>query len=318
MMKRIPIALSITLLVTACESGDERNRVVGELASDRIELTAEFGEPIVAIDVEEGDTVAAGQILLHQNDARAKARLADATAAYLQAKARLDELVRGPRQELIAAARANVRGTTQELEFRRSEIARITEIHERGLTSAEALDKAQAALDAASAARDFRRAQLEELLAGTTIEELTQAEQFAKQAAARRDAARIDLERHTVVAPVDGILDSRLFEIGERPGIGQPVLVLLGGDQPFARVYVPEHLRVELSPGMAANVFVDGLSDPLAGKIRWIATESVFTPYFALTERDRGRLSFVAKIDIVEARERLPDGVPLEVEFLLD
>ena len=46
-----------------------------------------------------------------------------------------------------------------------------------------------------------------------------------------------------------------------------------------------------------------------------MASEPAFTPYFALTERDRGRLSYVAKVDIVEQRDRLPDGVPVEVEF---
>ena len=45
---------------------------------------------------------------------------------------------------------------------------------------------------------------------------------------------------------------------------------------------------------------------------------AAFTPYFALTERDRGRLSYLAKIDITENRERLPDGVPVEVEFVLN
>ena len=33
---------------------------VGQLVSDRIEITAEFGEPIVDIDVVEGDIVGAG------------------------------------------------------------------------------------------------------------------------------------------------------------------------------------------------------------------------------------------------------------------
>jgi HlyD family secretion protein len=60
------------------------------------------------------------------------------------------------------------------------------------------------------------------------------------------------------------------------------------------------------------------MAEPIAGQVRWIASEAAFTPYFALTERDRGRLSYVAKVDIAEARERLPDGVPVEVEFLLD
>ena len=317
-MKEVFIILIAAGALTACGPQDDSYRVVGELASDRIELTAEFNEPVVEIIVAEGAAVLAGQPLLRQNDARARARLAEATALYLHSKARMDEMLRGPRSEQITAARATVEGATQDLDFRQSEQLRISEIHKRGLASTEALDRANAALDASQANLKLRLAQLEELLAGTTAEELAQAEQAVNQNAARRDAAQIDVDRHIIIAPVDGVLDSRLFETGERPGIGQPVLVMLGGEQPYARVYVPEQLRVQIATGTKAKIVVDGLDTPIAAKVRWIASESAFTPYFALTERDRGRLSFVAKVDILEQRERLPDGVPVEVEFELD
>ena len=317
-MKQQLLILISALALAACSPTEDEFRVVGELASERIELTAEFNEPIVEIAVGEGESVSIGQVLLRQNDARAQARLADADAAHLQTEARLDELVRGPRREKIAAGRANVEGATQDLEFRQGEQERIVDIHARGLASAEALDRANAMLDAAQANLKLRLAQLGELLAGTTIEELAQAEQSVKQSAARRDSAQIDVERHTYVAPADGVLDSRLFEMGERPGVGQPILVLLAGEQPYARVYVPEILRVRVGPGTEASIHVDGMETPVRGRIRWIASEPAFTPYFALTERDRGRLSYIAKIDIVEERDRLPDGIPVDVEFELD
>jgi len=317
-MKRVFVILIAALALTACSAQDDSHRVVGELASDRIELTAEFNEPVVEIIVAEGAAVLSGQPLLRQNDARARARLAEATALYLQSKARMDEMLRGPRSEQITAARATVEGATQDLDFRQSEQLRISEIHQRGLASTAALDRANAALDASQANLKLRLAQLEELLAGTTTEELAQAEQAVNRNAARRDAAQIDVDRHVLVAPVDGVLDSRLFETGERPGIGQPVLVMLGGEQPYARVYVPEQLRVKITAGTKAQIYVDGLDAPIAAEVRWIASESAFTPYFALTERDRGRLSFFAKVDILEQRERLPVGVPVEVEFELD
>jgi len=317
-MKQVFITLTAALALAACGAQDDSHRVVGELASDRIELTAEFNEPVVEIIVAEGAAVVSGQPLLRQNDARARARLAEAAALYLQSKARMDEMLRGPRSEQITAARATVEGATQDLDFRQSEQLRVSEIHQRGLASTEALDRANAALDASQANLKLRLAQLKELLAGTTAEELAQAEQAVNQNAARSDAAQIDVDRHVIIAPVDGVLDSRLFETGERPGIGQPVLVMLGGEQPYARVYVPEQLRVQITPGTKARIFVDGLDAPIAAEVRWIASESAFTPYFALTERDRGRLSFVAKVDILEQRERLPDGVPVEVEFELD
>ena len=60
-----------------------------------------------------------------------------------------------------------------------------------------------------------------------------------------------------------------------------------------------------------------GLEAALDGRVRWVASEAAFTPYYALTERDRGRLSFLAKVDISEEHDRLPEGVPVEVEFLV-
>jgi len=298
----------------ACGIDDDSQQIVGELASDRVELTAEAAEPILEILVREGEAVAAGKTLLRQDSGRASARLAEAEAAMRQAQARLDELVRGPRSESIAAARANVSGAAKDLEFRKSEYARLRELHARNLTSAESLDRAQAALDSAQANDAVRRAQLQELLTGTTVEELAQAEQAVAQAAARRDLLAIDVERHTIVAPVAGIVDSRLFEVGERPNTGQPLLILLPGEQPHARVYVPEEQRVSIRVGDNVSVQVDGRADTIPGRVRWVASEAMFTPYFALTERDRGHLTFAAKIDLQFDGERLPDGVPVTVE----
>ncbi|MGB5629727.1 MAG: hypothetical protein WBM57_10190, partial [Woeseiaceae bacterium] len=180
--------LAAVFALAGCSSDEDPSRVVGELTSDRYELTAEVSEPVTSIDVAEGEWVTAGQVLLSQDDTRARARLAEATAALAQQQARLDELLRGPRAEQIAAARANVEGATQELEFRQTEIKRIEEVHARGLASPDMLDRAAAALDAAQASLKLRLAQLEEMLAGTTIEELAQAEQAVAQLAARRDA----------------------------------------------------------------------------------------------------------------------------------
>jgi len=305
--------LSATLLLSACDSADDANRIVGELASDRVELTAEAAEPIIEILVDEGEAVTAGQILLRQDDRRAIARLAEAEAAMRQAQARLDELVRGPRSELIDAARANVSGAAKELKFREAEYERFKELKARKLASDDSFDRASAALDAAKANDDLRRAQLQELLTGTTIEQLAQAEHAVAQAEARRNLLGVDVERLTTVAPVDGIVDSRLFELGERPGAGQPMLILLPGEQPHARVYIPEEQRVEWSSGDMVTVSIDGHDDPVTGRVRWVANEAMFTPYFALTERDRGHLTFAAKIDLQIDGTRLPDGVPVTV-----
>ena len=127
---------------------------------------------------------------------------------------------------------------------------------------------------------------------------------------------QVELDRHTIVAPTSGVIDTRLAELGETPAPGQPLMIMLGGEQVYARVFVPETLRVRIASGTAARIYVDGLDEALVGRVRWVSAEAAFTPYYALTERDRGRLSYMAKVDIENADERLPDGVPVEVEFL--
>jgi HlyD family secretion protein len=317
-----PSMIVATLLLAAalsgCDTADDPARVVGQLESDRIELVADAAEPIVQKAVAEGQQVKVGTLLLAQDRSRIAARLDEAEAMLGQSRARLDELTRGPRQEQITAARASVAGAERELDFRRIEYERAKRLHDENLGSEESVDRTMAALDAAGADLEVQEAHLTELLEGTTVEELRQAENAVRQFEARLALLEVEEQRLTTEAPSDGIVDSILFEPGERPAAGQPMLVFLSGAQPYARVYIPESMRVSIAPGTSARVHVDGLAEPINGRVRWVASEAAFTPYFALTERDRGRLSFAAKVDIEPdaALGRLPDGVPVEVEFL--
>ncbi|MDX1403135.1 MAG: HlyD family efflux transporter periplasmic adaptor subunit [Woeseiaceae bacterium] len=317
-MKTAIAIFSTLILLGGCDSQNAEQRLVGQLESDRIEITAEVSEPIVERPVIEGQSVVAGTLLIRQDTSRIEARIAEAAAAERQAQARLDELIRGPRRELIEAARAEVLGARDELEFRETDLARAQEVFEKNLASHELRDRAKVARDTARATLENREARLEELLTGTTPEELRQAEQAVSQAAARRQSLEVDFDRHFSVAPVDSIVDSLLFEVGERPSLGQPMAILLSGNQPYARVFITEAQRVRVTPGTRARVFVDGLEQAFDGRVRWVASEAAFTPYFALTEHDRGRLSFAAKVDILDAQSRLPDGVPVEVELQID
>jgi HlyD family secretion protein len=106
-------------------------------------------------------------------------------------------------------------------------------------------------------------------------------------------------------------------ETGERPSLGETVVVLRALGPTFARVHVPEPLRVALQVDAPAEVRIDGRAAPLAARVRWVATEAAFTPYFALTQRDRSRLSYLAEVVLLddEAAATLPVGIPVEVHF---
>ena len=116
-------------------------------------------------------------------------------------------------------------------------------------------------------------------------------------------------------APQPGRVDALPFEVGERPMVGAVVAVLLTGAQPYARVSVPEPVRSRIGPGTSAQVHVDGIEQPFAGKVRSISSDPAFTPFYSLTEHDRANLSYVAEVVLEKGGSRLAAGVPVEVMF---
>ncbi len=290
----------------------------GQLESDRVEVVAESNEPIVEILALEGDALAAGGLILRQDAARLDIRVRGAEANIARIEALLQEQIAGPRIETIEATRASLREAGIERDFRERELNRLTGLRERNLTSEESVDQARNLLESASARIEIVSARLAELEAGTRPEQIEQTRATLSQARAQLDSLQLDRERLRVSAPVDGVVDTLPFEVGERPRPGDVVAVLLTGEQPYARVYIPEPLRAGLRVGSPIRIAVDGIEQPLAGTIRRIAAEPNFTPYFALTERDRGRLSFLAEVRMPDLPERLPEGLPVQALFAND
>jgi HlyD family secretion protein len=304
------------LILAACPAGDESPSVVGTLERERVELIAEAQEPIVEIDAREGDTVKAGQILVKLDRSRYQAMLNGARAAVERAQRRLAELVRGPRQETISEARAELKGMNAMVAMQQREYERIQSLAMRKAASAMDLDRASAQRDMALARRNEARAHLQALLKGTTIEELDQAHARLSEAEAALRVVKINTARLTVRAPRDGIIDALPYYVGDRPPAGAPVMVMLAAGAPYARVYIPAPLRPRIHPGMRAAVHIEGMSESFSGHVRFVASEAAFTPYFALTERDRSRLTYLAKIDLIGPETRsLPSGQPVTVHF---
>jgi HlyD family secretion protein len=298
----------------ACSNGDEI--AVGTLERDRIELVAEANEPIEAIPVREGDAVEAGALLVRLAPERLRAQREAAEQRVASAHARLAEAERGPRAEQIAQARARAVGAADALATAERETARARELHAAGATSDELLDQRERALSLARAERDAARAALGELVAGTRAEQIAQARAQLEEARAAARDAELREQRLEVRAPRAGVVDALPYELGERPPAGGVVAVLLADGAPYARVHVPAGVRARVAPGSSARVRIEGISGELAGRVRSVSQEAAFTPYYALTQHDRGRLSYVAEIDLIDERARdLPSGLPVEAEI---
>jgi HlyD family secretion protein len=159
------------------------------------------------------------------------------------------------------------------------------------------------------------QAVLEQLEHGARSEQIAQARAAAEGAQAQVVAQQATLDKLDVVAPRAGRVDSLPYRLGDQAPVGAPLAILLVGDAPYARIYVPEPLRAGIRVGDRVQVHVDGRDAALSGRVRMIRSEPGFTPYYALTGEDAARLSYLAEVSLGKDAAQLPAGLPVRVEF---
>ncbi|MGO4550521.1 HlyD family secretion protein [Lysobacter sp. 2RAF19] len=306
------LVLCAFAVLSACRN--DAPQALGTLEYDRITLPAPAAEKIVAIGVREGQQVKAGQSLLQLEPDRTRASTEAMRAQAARQRATLAELEAGPRSEEIARARAELAAARAQADDTRIYYNRVRQLGPRQLMAASDIDRARAAAEnAAGTARALEQA-LRELEAGTRVEQIAQGEAAVAASEADVAAQQVTLQKLSVVAPRDGLIDSLPYKLGDQAAVGQPLAILLVG-QPYARVYVPEPIRAKVAVGTKARLYIDGKDDAIAGTVRMIRTEPTFTPYFALIGKDAARLSYIAEIDVDQKNAKLPAGLPVRAEF---
>jgi HlyD family secretion protein len=304
-------ALLTTLLLAAC--GRPPAQALGTLEYDRITLPAVVAERIVAIDVHEGERVHAGQTLLQLDEAQTRAGLLAAEAQAQQQREALAELVNGPRAEDIAQARANLAAAQAQSREARAYYQRLLALKAKNYVSAADLDRARASVGSADGQLAQTRAALDKLLHGNRPEQIAQGRAALAAALQQAAADRVLLGKLHVVAPRDGLIDSLPYRLGDQAPVGQPLVILLVGDAPYARIYVPEQQRASVHVGDSVQVYVAGRDQAYAGRVRMLRSEPVFTPYYALIGADAARLSYLAEVSLGKDAADLPAGLPLRV-----
>lgn len=308
----LPLLLA-TLAIAACGQSDPG--LPGTLEWDRVNILAETSEPVIAIEVGEGDRVKAGQLLLRLDPRRIEARLAAAQANARRFAAHLSELQHGARRETIDAARAEVARAESAAKHARAAYKRIEALRHKGARSQAQLDDAANTLHIAEADATAAHAELAELLNGARPEELAQAKAELAAAQAKVRQLSITRDRLDVRATRAGRVDALPFRLGDQPPVGATLVSLLAGDAPYCRVYVPERKRASMQPGLSFRVRVDGVDNPFDATLRSVRSEPAFTPYYALSGDDATRLSWRAELVLQgKAASRLPAGVPCHAE----
>lgn len=311
------VSALVAIALSGCTDGAPQ--VLGTLEYDRIGLPAPAAERIVAIEVREGQRVEAGATVLTLERTRVEAQTRAVRAEAQRQQDALAELEAGTRGEQIAQARAQLAAAQAQARDAHAYYARLQPLGGRKLVAASDVDRARAAAGNAEAQVRAAQAFLDELEHGARRERIAQARAAADAAQAQVAAQTVSLDKLDVRAPRAGRVDSLPYKLGDQAPVGAPLAILLVGDAPYARVYVPEPMRAKVKVGDAARVRIDGRDAAIPGRVRAIRSEPSFTPYYALSGKDAARLSYLAEIELdrgaLARDEELPAGLPVRAEF---
>jgi len=304
------MALTLPCLL-ACQP-EPQVAAFGTLERDRISLLATAAELITAAPVAKGSQVEQGQLLLQLDSTAQQFRLEQANAELERLTAVLAERQNGSRVEQIAAAAARVKQLEAEQQLAEQQQSRQQQLRSQRLNSQADLDNAAASFKAAKAAVTNAREQWLELQQGSRQEVVTQA-----QAAVKAQQMVVALEQKkladlSIVATRAGLLEDLPYQLGERIPQGAVAAVVSADSTPYARLYLPEPYLSRVHVGSLVQVQIDGQPQLLQGKVRKVASEASFTPHYALQQRERARLVFLAEVDLAGA-EQLPTGLPLQL-----
>jgi len=277
LMRAIPYCLSFALL-GPLGGADANSQVLPapSVATTQFECviepqqTVKLATPVVGViarlDVDRGDIVRRGQIV---------GKLEDGVEAMSLALAR------------ARATNAYTMGSIQaRLQFLRSKLKRLNELHSKAISSQAALEEADAEANAA--------------------------EQQLKEAALNREMAQLEAQRaeeilnqRTLRSPVDGVVVERLLVPGEYRNEHSPILTLAQIDVLRVEVFVPTAYYGQIRTGSKAEVRPE---PPIAG---------VHTATVTIVDRvlDAASGTFGVRLALPNSDLQLPAGIGCKVTF---
>jgi len=180
----------------------------------------------------------------------------------------------------------------------------------------------KAALDLATASlafseKDFERQEKLSLDPGSaSVRDLQLSREVRDQDRQRLAQAQWNYTQKAQAAPQTGLVFDTLYRQGEWVDAGHPVVVLLPPQNIEVRAFIPETQIGTIKPGDSAQVFVDGVTEPFKGTLRYIFPQAEYTPPVIYSQESRGKLVFMVEVDFdPETAAKLHPGQPVDVQF---
>jgi HlyD family secretion protein len=124
---------------------------------------------------------------------------------------------------------------------------------------------------------------------------------------------RLTLDDSRIYSPTDGLILNRFRFENEFVTPGNPLFEVADLTKMEANIYLPLEDLANVKLGREVTVKVDGLEDSFSGRVRWISSESEFTPKTILTKETRTTLVYRVKVSIPNPEGVLKIGMPVDI-----
>lgn len=288
----------------------------GNIDLREVRLAFKDTERIAHLYVREGDQVFAGEVLAREDTRELNAGLAYARARVAAQRSVLEALEAGSRPQEIRKAEADVRAARSQSQLAAVHLARARKLLRAGTIPPQARDDAQAAARAAAARLEATRQALALLRAGPRSEDVDAARSRLAALQARLQLATDQLRNATLRAPVAGVIESRILEVGDIASPQIPVYTLALTSHMWARVYVDEPVLGHVQAGMAAWVASDSYPGRrYRGVVGYVSPVAEFTPSQVETPEVRTSLVYQVRVNLCPPHPGLRLGMPVTVHL---
>lgn len=313
-MKRtiMAIALAAMALAGGCGLNDKKPDGSGTIECTQVDIAPQAAGRIAVLTPQEGDLVKHGDLIARLDATDYELKRNEARAAVAVARAQLELLLAGSREEDIERAREQVHEAQASAEAAGADLSRIGPVYQSGAATQKQMDDARAQAERTGAVLAAAEQHLAKLVKGSRKEEIHLAETQVAQAEARLALTEKTVADCTVTSSVIGVVTTRIREEGEFAPIGAPLVTVSRLDEVWLSVYVPETALGGVRLGQGAQVKIDGRRDYFEGKVTYISPTAEFTPRNVQTPDERAKLVYRVKITLDNKDGIFKPGLPAD------
>lgn len=279
-MRKIILSACFACILISCNSGSDYD-ATGIFESTAVTVSAETSGKIMALDIEEGDTITIGNVI----------GTIDTTALVLQRKQLQREMysMESSRPDIAK----QIESVRQQIAQQRMECRRIENLLHDGAATQKQADDAEAMLK-------ILNGQLEATLSSLN-KNTASINENALAVSYKIEQIDDQIEKSRIVAPISGTVLAKYAEPKEFAAVGRQLFKVADMRDVYLRAYFTSAQIAHLRLGQKVTVIADFGGDEhyeYPGVINWIAEESEFTPKSIQTNDTRADLVYAVKIKV--------------------